>query len=113
MIATSYSDFYISKNKYKLDTGIFVKMYEILSNEKALIIGKPSHLMYKMGLKKLRMEAKNVITIGDDGLTDIIGGKEMGLETILIKTGKYKDGDEKIYEPNSIINNLLELIIEK
>ena len=111
IIATSYSDYYISKNEYKMDTGIFVKMYEILTNEKAIIIGKPSKIIYKMGLKKLGMEVQNVITIGDDGLTDIIGGKEMGLETILVKTGKYKSGDEEIYKPNKIINNIQEIIM--
>ena len=78
-----------------MDTGIFVKMYEILANEKAILIGKPSQIIYKMALKKLGIEKNNIITIGDDELTDIDGGKEMGIETILVKTGKYKDGDEK------------------
>ena len=95
MITTSYSNYYISKNEYKMDTGIFVKMYEILANEKAILIGKPSQIIYKMALKKLGIEKNNIITIGDDELTDIDGGKEMGIETILVKTGKYKDGDEK------------------
>jgi HAD superfamily hydrolase (TIGR01458 family) len=110
IIATSYSNYYISKNEYKMDTGIFVKMYETLVNEKAVIMGKPSQIIYKTALKRLGMDTNNVITIGDDGLTDIVGGKEMEMETILVKTGKYKDGDEKKYKPSKVVNNLEEVM---
>jgi HAD superfamily hydrolase (TIGR01450 family) len=111
MVTTSYSNYYVSNNQYKMDTGIFVKMYEILSKEKAILLGKPSKIIYKLVLKKMEMDNKNVIAIGDDALTDIIGGNEMGFETVLVKTGKYKRGDEEIHKPNRIINNLKELIV--
>lgn len=110
MITTSYSNYYISKNEYKMDTGIFVKMYETLVNEKAIIMGKPSQIIYKTALKWLGMDTNDVITIGDDGLTDIVGGKEMGMETILVKTGKYKEGDEERYKPTEVVNNLEEIM---
>ena len=110
IIATSYSNYYISKDEYKMDTGIFVKMYETLVNKKALILGKPSQLIYKMAVRELGIETKNVITIGDDVLTDIIGGNEMGMETILVKTGKYKNGDEDKYKPIRVVNRLDEII---
>jgi HAD superfamily hydrolase (TIGR01458 family) len=112
IIATSYSNYYISKNEYKMDIGIFVKMYEILTNEKAIIMGKPSQNIYKMAIRKLEMDVNSIITIGDDGLTDIIGGNEIGIETVLIKTGKYKNGDEEIYKPKKTINNIMEIINE-
>ena len=110
IITTSYSDYYISKNEYKMDTGIFVKMYETLTNEKAEIMGKPSPMIYKMALNILKVKSTNVITIGDDVLTDIEGSKKIGMETVLVKTGKYKEGDEKKHKPNKTINNLTEII---
>jgi HAD superfamily hydrolase (TIGR01458 family) len=110
IITTSYSNYYISGNEYKVDTGIFVKMYEILTNKDAIIIGKPSKIIYEIASQKLELENNSVIVIGDDGLTDIIGGKEMKMETILVKTGKYKIGDEGKYKPDRIVDNLLELI---
>jgi len=112
IITTSYSDYYISNNEYKMDTGIFVKMYEILTNKNAIIIGKPSQIIYSIALKRMGMEANNVISIGDDGLTDIIGGNEMGMETVMVKTGKYKNGDEEKYKPKKVINNIMEIIRE-
>lgn len=110
IITTSYSNYYITGNEYKIDIGIFVKMYETLSNKKAEVIGKPSQMVYKTALKQLGMEKNKVVAIGDDGLTDIIGGKGMGLETILVKTGKYKNGDEEKYKPDKVANNLEEII---
>jgi ribonucleotide monophosphatase NagD (HAD superfamily) len=34
----------------------------------------------------------------------------MGMETILVKTGKYKDGDEKKYKPSRVVHNIKEII---
>jgi HAD superfamily hydrolase (TIGR01450 family) len=110
MLATSYSNYYILKNEYKMDTGIFVKMYETLLNEKAVLMGKPSPLIYKMALNVLKTNPIDTIAVGDDVLTDIVGGKEIGIETILVKSGKYVKGDEEKNKPNIVINNLEEII---
>ncbi|GMO59527.1 MAG: TIGR01458 family HAD-type hydrolase [Treponemataceae bacterium] len=109
IVTTSYSNYYSSRNEQRMDTGIFVKMYELVTNEKAVILGKPSSAIYKLALNKLKMEPQNTITVGDDVLTDVSGGKEMGIKTVLVKTGKYKEGDEKILEPDAVINNLEEI----
>jgi HAD superfamily hydrolase (TIGR01450 family) len=109
MIAASYSNYYISKNEYKMDTGIFVKMYETLSNERAVIMGKPSSIIYRMALNMLKLKSNDTVAIGDDVLTDIAGGKELGIKTILIKSGKYIEGDEKKNNPDKVINNLKEM----
>jgi ribonucleotide monophosphatase NagD (HAD superfamily) len=58
----------------------------------------------------LQME-ENLKKIGLNVLEgNIIGGKEMGIETIMVKTGKYQEGDEIKYKPNKVINNLKEII---
>jgi len=115
ILATSYSDFYLSDNEYKMDTGIFVKMYELLTNQKATIIGKPSKEILKIAMIELNKQPKDIILIGDDGFSDIKGGKQLGMETILIRTGVYKKGDEEKYKPNIILDNLEEIkkLIEK
>jgi HAD superfamily hydrolase (TIGR01450 family) len=109
MIATSYSNFYASGIEHKMDTGIFVKMYELLTGEKAKIIGKPSTEILEMALAVIKKEANEIIIIGDDGYSDIEGGKQLGMKTVLVKTGIYKDGDEEKYKPNYSINNLKEI----
>jgi HAD superfamily hydrolase (TIGR01450 family) len=109
MIATSYSNFYASGNSLKMDTGIFVKMYELLTQKKAKIIGKPSTEILEIAVTELRKPPRDVTIIGDDGISDIEGGKKLGMKTILVKTGIYKDGDEGKYGPNLVISSLKEI----
>jgi len=110
IITTCYSNFYASNNEFKMDTGIFVKMYELLTNKKAEIIGKPSPIMFKMALNKLGINANDTIVIGDDGTSDILGGNELGMETILVKTGIYRQGDEEKYKPTKVVDTIIDII---
>ena len=34
------------------------------------------------------------------------------METVMVKTGKYKSGDEEKYKPKKVINNIMEIIRE-
>jgi HAD superfamily hydrolase (TIGR01458 family) len=110
IITTSYSNYYLSKKEYKLDTGAFVKMYEQITNERAVIMGKPSSIIYKIATDDLKIKPEEIMAIGDDVLTDISGGKELGIETMLVKTGKYKNGDENIGRPDNVIGDIREAI---
>jgi HAD superfamily hydrolase (TIGR01450 family) len=109
ILATSYSDYYATENNYKMDTGIFVKMYELLTEKKAAIIGKPSTEILKMAMAEMKKEPGDITIIGDDGFSDIAGGKDLGMRTILVKTGIYKEGDEQKYKPDLTINSLAEI----
>jgi HAD superfamily hydrolase (TIGR01450 family) len=109
IIAASYSDYYVSGNEYKIDTGMFVKMYELVAETKATIIGKPSTEMLQMAFAELKQDPSNTIMVGDDGFSDIQGAKQLGMKTILVKTGVYKEGDEEKYKPDMVINSLKEI----
>lgn len=52
---------------------------------------------------------EDVIAIGDDVLTDIKGAKDYGITSALVKTGKYKSGDEEKIRPELILENLREM----
>ena len=110
ILTTSYSDYYISDSEYRMDTGIFVKMFESLTGKKAVILGKPSTEILQIAILELNKKPKDIVLIGDDGFSDIQGGKQLGMETILVKTGVYKEGDEEKYTPNIVVNNLEEII---
>jgi len=109
LLSTSYSNFYLSKEGPKIDTGSFTKMFEILGNQQATIFGKPSPLLYEVALKQMGIEKKGVIAIGDDVLTDIKGAQEYGIISALVQTGKYKAGDEGEITPNLLLKNLGEI----
>jgi HAD superfamily hydrolase (TIGR01458 family) len=110
LITASNSEYYLSKGGLKLDTGAFARMFEITANQKAVVLGKPSSIVYRVAAAQIGLSPEEVITVGDDVLTDIRGGKEFGAYSVLVKTGKYKNGDEELYKPDEVIGNLMELV---
>lgn len=109
LITASNSEYYLSKNGPKIDTGAFARMFEVITNQRAIVLGKPSKLIYKVAADQMGLLTKEIITVGDDVLTDIKGAKEFGVYSVLVRSGKYKNGDEDIYAPDRIINSLIEL----
>lgn len=110
LITMSNSQYYLSKNGSQLDTGAFTKMFEIVTGKEAILFGKPSPIIYAEAAKETGLKCSELIAIGDDVLTDIVGANEFGAYSILVKSGKYKCGDEEIHKPNKVAENLLEII---
>jgi len=66
---------------------------------------KPSHLPFKVALRKLRMKPKEVIMVGDSIERDVIGAKKLGMVTVLAKYGQIeKEKGKADYEINDISN---------
>ena len=57
------------------------------------------------------MNPKNVVMIGDDLFADIEGAKLQSINTILVKTGKYRDDIVKnsLIKPDLIIRSIDEM----
>jgi len=60
---------------------------ELATGKQAYFIGKPNPLMMRTGLKKLGVHSEEAVMIGDRMDTDIIGGVESGMETVLVMSG--------------------------
>lgn len=52
-----------------------------------VVIGKPSKAGFEMALRELDPSARRVVMIGDRLETDILGGRNAGLDTALVLTG--------------------------
>lgn len=111
LLALQGGRYFVRNNGYHLDTGAFVHLLEYSSEKKARILGKPSKDIFNLGLKELGLNPNEVAVIGDDITTDIIGAKEIGATSILVKTGKYKMQltDESDYKPDLIIESFPEI----
>jgi ribonucleotide monophosphatase NagD (HAD superfamily) len=65
---------------------------------KAIIVGKPERSFYELALEDMGLleKSQNVVMIGDDISQDLgAGARELGLIRFLVKTGKYRPGDEQ------------------
>lgn len=82
-----------------LDAGPFVAALEYASRREALLIGKPSALFYEAAVAHLGTPADETAMVGDDVESDVLGAMEAGMAGILVRTGKYREGDESRIEP--------------
>jgi len=109
-ISASGSPFYISGEQRILDTGAFVNLFESAHGGRIDIFGKPSEHYYKEAMNILDCYSDDILVIGDDWRTDAQGAIKAGFEAVLVKTGKYQNGDEANLPGVKTIDSLLEII---
>lgn len=81
-------------HELSLDAGPFVAALEFASGETATVLGKPSPTFFALAVESLGCAPEDVVMIGDDAEADIGGAMAAGLEGILVRTGKYRPGQE-------------------
>lgn len=77
-----------------LDAGPFVRALEYAAECRATITGKPSADFFAQVIADLGCQPGEAMMIGDDAVSDVQGALDAGLRGCLVKTGKYRDGDE-------------------
>lgn len=92
-IALSRDRYFQSHGQLRLDAGPFVAGLEYASGKSAEIVGKPSGPYYQQALASLgdKIEARDVVMVGDDLWSDIKGAQEAGYQGWLVRTGKFRD----------------------
>jgi HAD superfamily hydrolase (TIGR01458 family) len=78
-----------------LDAGPFVAALEYGSGRAASVLGKPAAAFFKLAVESLGCPAGDVAMIGDDAEADVGGAMAAGLQGVLVRTGKYRPGQEK------------------
>ncbi|CAL8135203.1 unnamed protein product [Orchesella dallaii] len=97
LIAINKSRHSVTPTGVSLGAGTFVKILESASARKAVYVGKPSKQFYLNALKSLGVtDPRTAVMIGDDVKDDVISAIEAGMHGCLVKTGKYKKGDESM-----------------
>ncbi|CAO3681112.1 unnamed protein product [Umbelopsis ramanniana] len=98
LIAVHKARYFADKDeKLSLGPGGFVQALEYATGTTATVVGKPTKSFFELAVAELGMSGmpQNVAMIGDDVLADLgEGATEMGFYRYLVKTGKYKEGDE-------------------
>lgn len=91
-----------------LDAGPFVAALEYASGKTATVLGKPAPAFFNLALEAMGCAAENAVMIGDDAEADVGGAMAAGLKGILVRTGKYRPGQEAQLprEPTYVANDL-------
>jgi len=91
IVATHASRLYMYKSGPAMATGPLVKAIEYASQKRALVIGKPSRLMFSIALRRAGSKKGEAVMIGDQADTDILGAARAGIDSILVTTGIDQD----------------------
>ena len=108
-IATNKNRYFKDSDGLSLDAGGFVKCLEYASEKEAKILGKPNCEFFSLAIKDMNLEKNEVIMVGDDITSDILGAKKCDIKTILVKTGKFKESDLLKTNPDFLINSIKDL----
>ncbi|MEM7007985.1 MAG: HAD-IIA family hydrolase [Thermodesulfobacteriota bacterium] len=93
-------------------TGAMLASIEVASRRKAVIAGKPETMMFELALDSYDHEKHKIVIIGDHLDTDITGGKNAGISTILVLSDPniHKELEESDIKPDYAIERLSGLL---
>ncbi|KXZ53314.1 hypothetical protein GPECTOR_7g1208 [Gonium pectorale] len=93
-----------------LDVGPFTAALEFAADEKAIILGKPDPLIFRLAAESLGLEASEVVMVGDDVRGDVGGAQAAGLRGLLVRTGKFRPEDlQQGVAPDGLLASIAEL----
>ena len=111
LIALQKGLYWFSSEGMFLDCGAFVTLLEAAAGKIAKVMGKPSETFFKIALESLQRSPSEVIVVGDDITSDIVGAQTMEMRSILVKTGKFKPNqlEAPVAEPTWVLKDVSEL----
>jgi HAD superfamily hydrolase (TIGR01458 family) len=108
-LATNKNRYFKDEDGLSLDAGPFIVALEYASSRSARILGKPSCDFFEEAVKDMGLSKEDVVMVGDDIESDILGAKKCGIKTVLVRTGKFNEKDLSKGEPDFIIDSINDL----
>ena len=94
------------------ENGATLAALEAATGIRPTVIGKPERYLFDMAVEKMGTSPEQTAILGDRLETDIVGGQQAGLKTILVTTGvdNLDTISEKGIQPDLIVHGLRELV---
>jgi hypothetical protein len=106
LIALGLTRFWQGQDGLRLDTAPYVAALECATQRKPIVMGKPAEAFFHAAVKRLGVTPDQVLMIGDDVRVDVGGAQRAGLKGALVKTGKYRAGDEHVGQPDFVLDSI-------
>ncbi len=108
-LATNVNRYFKDVDGLSLDAGGFVKCLEYASSKSAKVLGKPNCEFFALAIQSMGLQKSEVVMVGDDIESDILGAKSCWLKTVMVKTGKFKPQDLQRGKPDFLIDSIAQL----
>ncbi|MCC6133979.1 MAG: TIGR01458 family HAD-type hydrolase [Candidatus Contendobacter sp.] len=100
LLAMGSNRYFRDQSGLNLDAGPFMAALEYAAEMEAIVLGKPSIEFFLAAVNSLDLPPQDVVMVGDDAEMDVRGALAAGLQGVLVRTGKYRPGDEAQVELN-------------
>ncbi len=94
LLAMGNNRYFREADGLSLDIGPFLKALEYAADVQGTVLGKPSSGFFHGAVSDMGLEPHQVLMVGDDVEADVQGALDAGLQACLVRTGKYRPGDE-------------------
>ena len=93
------------------DLGPVAAFLSYASGAELHTLGKPSPLMFSALAEEVGVPLDDVVMVGDDAEFDASGAVALGMQGIVVRTGKYRAGDEAAVTPppTAVIDSVSDL----
>jgi len=99
-----------SMGDVELNVGAWAAMLERASNKPAVYLGKPNPYNFGLALDSMGLDKRQVVAVGDRVHTDILGARNAGLRSILVRTGEFDPRElQDEVKPDFICDSLRDL----
>ncbi|MFH2106738.1 MAG: HAD-IIA family hydrolase [Candidatus Micrarchaeota archaeon] len=109
-ISTNYDLTYPTEEGMMPGSGALVAFLEASTGKKSLILGKPSKECIDIIVADHGLDRKGIVIVGDRYDTDILTAKHANIKSALVLTGVSKEKDIGAFKPDSILNNINDLL---
>lgn len=99
LLAVGRNRYFKEGDQLSLDAGPFVAALEYAAGVEAEVVGKPASAFFQAALDSLGCAAEDTVMVGDDVDSDVNGALAAGIAALLVRTGKYRDGDDEAVKP--------------
>lgn len=100
-----------SMGDLELNVGSWVGLLERASGVPAVYIGKPNPFTFELALQTMQLSKHQVLMVGDRVETDILGARDFGLRSVLVRTGEFDPGHlDGSVKPDFTIDSIQDLL---
>lgn len=109
LVAMHRSRYWRSADGFEMDTAAYAAAIEAAAGVEAVVCGKPAPAFFYAALQVIGVPASSAVMVGDDVKTDVLAARAAGLRAVLVRTGKYRPGDEAAGPVDAVIGSVADL----
>ncbi len=110
LVSLGMTRYWQSPDGVRLDVAPFAAALECATGRKAVTMGKPAKQFFRQAADRLGLPPAEILMVGDDLQADALGARAAGLQSALVKTGKFLPSDlQQPEQPDWVLDSVREL----